>query len=237
MRVRKIAMGVAFLAGCDSGGSAPRGNTVGVTASAAPAASAAPSVVLAPSVASVPSAAASVASAAASAWFGAVPMGEVTIARTMSWEVRGAFRADVGVPRGWTGHQLDNGMSGTYFGAIVEPIDKTAAVIVIDHGAIHEMLLDSGAQGWFAQSAAVFVKRWDAPRPVTVAGDAGYSLKAGEGTIRDKPADVLALRHRFPSAEQGPETMMLLAAIARSASAETRAEYAACLASYRLRVP
>jgi hypothetical protein len=146
------------------------------------------------------------------------------------------FNARISIPDGWSNTRLDDGKSGKFFGILTRPSDQTAVVIVIDHRAIHESLVEFGAGRWLGISGGARDLSWGPVEPAPAAG-AGFSLRRGEGKLYGKPAELIQLRRRVPSADDGPSTLLLLGALVSSAPSERRDAYVACLASYAVDVP
>lgn len=140
------------------------------------------------------------------------------------------------IPNGWAEQRLEDGMSGNSFGILTRPSDKTAVVIVIDHGATHESLVEFGAGRWLGISGGATDLSWGEIEPAPLAGE-GFSLRRGSGKLWGAPAELLQLRRRVPSAEKGPATLFLLGAVKISAPRERREEYLACLGSYVATAP
>jgi hypothetical protein len=184
-----------------------------------------------------PAAASTSAAPAAPSWLGPAAANVAPLAGAIAtYDKPGKFVARISVPDGWRKLRLDDGMRGNHFGILTRTADETAVVIVIEHRAIHEPLVEFGAGRWLGISGGVSDEAWGPIEPAPDAGD-GYSLRRGKGRLQGKPAELIQLRRRVPSADKGPSTLLLLGALVSASPSKTRDAYVACLASYAVDVP
>jgi len=186
------------------------------------------------SPAAAPSAAVPTASARTS-WFGTLPPEPLpAFEKQHRYASLPHFDAVMGVPAGWHDHNIRNGMSGVTQGMYAIPLDRTAIVLVVDHGTVDESLVEYGAGAWLGLSGDGRVDQWGAVTPITVGSNTkAFTMRRAAGKLRGKPADFVMLRRRFPSIETGKRTLILAGGIERGATAGRRAEYETCLASFR----
>ena len=150
------------------------------------------------------------------------------------------------LPDGWPTLALGDGMSESsdlgrlaFLRAPRDPkqphtaelLAAQAIIIIAEHGAIHDSLMDYGAGRYLGISAGTSAE-WGTARPSTIGGTP-VELVEGKGKVGRDPAQLWQVRRKHPHATSKGQgyTVFILGVLRLPASDETRRVFEAALGS------
>lgn len=157
--------------------------------------------------------------------------------------------AHVRLPEGWDSIALGDGMSETsHLGDLAflrvprDPMQPSttailsapAILIISEHGAVHEALMDYGAGRTLGVSAGAHAE-WGTPRPSTI-GDTSVEIVEGKGKMGADDAEFLQVRRKrpHPTAKGHGKTVFVIGGLRLPAKPEVRRQLFASLGSLQI---